>query len=482
MRVRLHSPLFVKVKWGGTRAAGRAKDAAHAKYIATRPGVAMEAEAAHVGYMSDRPRSTGLFGPDETTGPDLSATMEEVRGVRGATWRLVISLREEDAHQLGWIGLQRWQELTRNIMPGYERALGLPPGALRWVAAHHPEPGHPHVHVLAWMAPGHGVRQGLLNQHELREVRRAVAREMYGPVRAELVATRTLERDFLVKAGRTNLVGAQRLLRRADLEHQAEEPGEGRLPPRFSIQDLDALGRRLQMLAGQMPGQGRVAMAYMPPEVKTSAREIADWILTRPVLGQSVETMREAVSDLTSLYSQRDGADAAALSNAMGDVRDRIAQSVLRTAANLQRVIDGAPERARVPAAAVAEALGFQWAPGEEQQMAQLLRAVPIVRNEQGRPSAVPGPAMQAAMDFCTERAPQATPQQVARVITHQAARIQRGERIEQQVSRRRMAGGLMSAVHRALQQERRRAEIKAELWREYEAERATRRHDEMER
>lgn len=469
---------MVKVRWGGTRAAGRAKDAAHAKYIATRPGVAMEAEAAHVGYMADRPRSTGLFGPDEATRPDLSATMEEVRGVRGATWRLVISLREEDAQQLGWIGLQRWQELTRNIMPGYERALGLPPGALRWVAAHHPEPGHPHVHVLAWMAPGHGVRQGLLNQQELREVRRVVAREMYGPVRAELVATRTAERDFLVSAGRANLQGAQRLLRRVELEHEAEAPGEGRLPPRFATHDLEALGRRLQTLAGQMPGHGRVALAYMPPEVKASAREIADWILARPVLGQSVETMREAVSDLTSLYSQRDGADTAAIGNAVGDVRDRIAQSVLRTAADLQKVIDRAPERARVPAAAVAEALGIQWAPGEEQRMAELLRAVPIVRTEQGRAAAAPGPEFQAATDFCAARAPEATPAHIARVVTHQAARIERGERIEQRIERRRMAGGILAAVHGALERERRRAEAKAELWREYEAARATRRRE----
>jgi len=476
VRVRLNSTLFVKVKWGG----GRAKDAAHAKYIATRPGVAMEAEAAHVGYMADRPRSTGLFGPETAERPELAATMREVAAVRGPAWRLVISLGEDDARQLGWTGLPRWQELTRNIMPGYERALGLPPGALRWVAAHHPEPGHPHVHVLAWDGSNSG-RKGYLNPGELREVRRAVAREVYGPIRTELVAARTAERDFLVLAGRTNILGAQRLLRRADLERQAEDPGEGRLPPRFAVRDLEDLGRRLRDLAEQMPGQGRVALAYMPPEVKTEAREVADWILARPVLGESLGAMQGAVTDLTRLYSQRDGASDQAVANALADVRDRIAQAVLKAAADLQHQVGLAAQRALAPAAAVAKALGFQLAPEEERKMAELLRAVRVQPNAQGRPAAQ-GPGLQAAVAFAAARAPQATPASVTSVITHQAARIQRGERIEQQVVTRQLAGGVMGAAHRAMQRERRRAELKAELWREYEAERAGERREDRQR
>ncbi len=471
MRVRLKSTLFIKVKWGGHRA----KDAAHARYIATRPGVALEAEAAHVGYMADRPRSTGLFGPDEAARPELAATMQEVRDVRGSTWRLVISLGEDDARQLGWIGLPRWQELTRSIMPGYERALGLPPGALRWVGAHHPEQGHPHVHVLAWLGPEHAgrPRQGRLNPQELREVRRVVTREVYGPIRAELVAARTAERDFLVLAGRTNILGAQRLLRRADLESQAEAPGEVRLPPRFGNRELDELGARLRDVADRMPGQGRVALAYMPPEVKASARDVADWILAQPVLGESLGALRAAAEDLTRLYTQRGDARDQAVRNVLNDVRDRLAQAVLKAAAELQREIARAAERALAPAAAVASALGIQWGPGEERQMADLLRAVQMQPNAQGRP--VPGgPGFQAAVAYAAARAPQATPAQVARAVTHQAVRVQRGERIEQQIVSRQLAGGVLGAAHRALQRERRRAEIRARLWREYEAERAT--------
>ena len=51
---------------------------------------------------------------------------------------------------------------------------------------------------------GHGRRPDLSRQ-ELRSVRCAVAREVFGPFRTQLAAERTAARDTLVAAGRHNL-------------------------------------------------------------------------------------------------------------------------------------------------------------------------------------------------------------------------------------------------------------------------------------
>ncbi|MHB1127225.1 MAG: hypothetical protein ACYC2T_09770 [Bacillota bacterium] len=61
------APPFLKIKHSDHAK----KDAAHVRYIGSRPGVesvpvqdGLAAEAAHIEYAGTRPRSTGLFGPD----------------------------------------------------------------------------------------------------------------------------------------------------------------------------------------------------------------------------------------------------------------------------------------------------------------------------------------------------------------------------------------------------------------------------------
>ena len=158
-------------------------------------------------------------------------------------------------------------------------------------------------------------------------MRRAVTREVFGPLRAQLAAERTAAREALVAAGRFNLGR----MRRLPLE--AGAPSGGRLPPSFPRPDLDELARRIAALAPQMPGRGRIALAFMPPEVKAEARTVADWVLQRPVLAPALAGLERATRDLTGLYSGQPQAGDAAWQRARADVRDRVAQAVLRAAA-----------------------------------------------------------------------------------------------------------------------------------------------------
>src|SRR5690606_30162815 len=139
---------------------------------------------------------------------------------------------------------------------------------------------------------------------ELRSIRRETARIVYGPLRSELAAERTAWRDLLVSMGRAAVRGED--LRRARLELLAA----GRLqlvnlPPVawVPLQDQQELSRRREELAAKLPGHGRVALAYMPPEVKAEARAVADWILSRPWMEQPRRAYLEASRNLRRLYT-----------------------------------------------------------------------------------------------------------------------------------------------------------------------------------
>ena len=346
--VRLSAPVLFRLKWvAGPRAGVRART--HARYIAMREGVARGAESPdpliHARYLGERPGSTGLFGADPARPPDLTAVQAAVRD-RPWHWQAVLSLREEDARALGVATPADWRDLARRIMPQYAATLGVHLDELRWVAAMHHKAGHPHVHVLAWLREGAAERPPGLSRQELRAVRRVVARETYGPMRTQAGARKTAERDHLIAAGKINL----QALRRAELQARVERPQGARLPPRFAAADLRDLAGRIEALAPGMPGHGQARLAYMPPETKAEARAIADWILARPALAGSLASMEAAVRDLTALYRQGAAAGDEAWSNARSDVRDRMAQVVVRAAAGSSRDRAASPHARRAPA------------------------------------------------------------------------------------------------------------------------------------
>ncbi len=332
MTPMLRSPFIFKLKWvAGPRSGQRAS--VHARYIATREGVARAEEdnpdpTIHARYLDERPGSTGLFGPDPAWPPSLEAVQAEV-SARPWHWQAVISLREEDATALGLRAPPDWRDLARRVMPQFALQSGIAETDLHWVGAVHRKAGQPHVHLLAWLADGAPPRQPRLQRPELRDIRRMIARELYGPMRVQLAAERTAQRDFLVAAGRHNLT----LLRRIDLEAQAESPTGGAPPPAFPRADLTELGHRIAALGPKLPDHGRVALAYMPPAVREEARVTAAWILSRPALATAIDGLQEATRSLTALYTTQPQAADAAWARAHADVRDRIAQAVLRAAA-----------------------------------------------------------------------------------------------------------------------------------------------------
>lgn len=296
------STIFVKIKYNEDH---NQKDKGHISYIESRPGVEkvkVDADAAHVQYADSRPRSTGLFGPN----PNKVILKEDViREIdckkKKCSWRIIISLREEDARNLGYVERKDWEDLTRRNMQQFARAIGMEYEDIKWAAAYHPEQGHPHVHVQAWPSDEAPNRRGALSKLEMKEFKRCIAREIFGEYRLELSALKTMFRNGLIDLTKEGVKGfeGEGIIK---LKIQSQDPHKS-LSPKFYANDLDELQNRLQTLAQIMPGKGRAYYAYMPDNVKAEVMKTVDFMLDKPQLKKVLDQYEKVVKELTRIYT-----------------------------------------------------------------------------------------------------------------------------------------------------------------------------------
>lgn len=322
------SPPILKIQFVK---AGRTahRNRAYANYIARNKGSGVVLEDVrgpattgdmHLRYLAERPRSHGLFTAHDDH-PDLDEAMHDAAGRQGPSWRVIVTLRSEDAAELGLGTLKDWREFTRRYAPQFARALGYRPDQVAWWAAHHRPPGQgrendpkfrPHVHIMIALNEGTPSRRGELSPLELRDARRFLAAEMEGPRRHSLEVQRTAARNALVAASRE------------------AAKGDAQLTPGQAV-ELRAL---LDDLARVMPGRGRAALSYLPPEATARARAIGDWLMAQDFAQTNVIRHEEATRALAAMY--RTNTDDA-WENARRDLRDRLSQAAVRQATRLHR-------------------------------------------------------------------------------------------------------------------------------------------------
>lgn len=146
----------------------------------------------YVKYIADefspdlRLGGPGFFGPEGNL-PDWREIARELAHHDLPVWRLVVSLREEDALNLGFVKQDKWEAAIREGVRNAAERMGLNPKYVRWAAAYHPEQRHPHCHVLMWESPHPGARRrGRLGKGELKAIWRAFRKEFLAEKRWEL--------------------------------------------------------------------------------------------------------------------------------------------------------------------------------------------------------------------------------------------------------------------------------------------------------
>ncbi|SFE61325.1 hypothetical protein SAMN04324257_02270 [Thermoanaerobacter thermohydrosulfuricus] len=341
----MSSPFVMKIAFYPPTSKNQARNSAHVQYIATRPGAdrgeidigdELEPDTPewHTKYMHERPGSYGLFTAEEEM-PDLGEVQKELKNHKGIVWRMVLSLREDDAVRLGYTTRESWEKVLRAVLPEAAAKMGILESNLRWAAAFHQTQGHPHVHVILWEKEPKRLR-GVLSQGERKDIRKIFIREIYANERLALTAEKSAVRDLIRDTAKRDISELLKEVKKARIEIKAlngEKPG---LSPTLDQTTREELLEKLKELSKIMPSHGRIAFAYMPSEVKEKAKETADWLLKQPGFSQSVERYKELAKELTSHYTSNPEALEKAAEKAYEDIQKRTAQIVLKGAAALK--------------------------------------------------------------------------------------------------------------------------------------------------
>lgn len=335
------------------------RNAEHLNYIASRPGVDKSLTESdlqnelrkeikndpldnenYAKYIHQRPHSHGLFGPDGVA--DLLEVRKEIMNARGYVWRCIISVREEDAKKVGYLEKSAWQDMLRNKVPDMAREMKIGIDNLKWVAAVHMEKGHPHAHVLIWEKVPE-IRTGVISKKKLDNMRKLLADEIFAEERLLLLQEKNIMRDLIRDLAKNNISDAARLIR--DVNATSEEirlimndVNITSIAPKLYTDDELWLADQLSKLATIMPGKGRIALKFMPQDVKEFVYSIADMILSKPEFAANLERCLKAVEEMTKIYTNQDVAIQKARSNTYKDIRDRICQIILKGAVESQKL------------------------------------------------------------------------------------------------------------------------------------------------
>ncbi len=277
----------------------------------------LESAAIHSRYMTERPGSAGLFGPVPDRTPSVADMEKTIETHTGPVWRLIPSVTEADARELGLMDRRRWEQVARQVMPEAAKIMGITPGNMQWVAAMHRKEGHPHLHILLWeTVPTR--EQGRISERKLQDIHNLWMRELYRPMRQELGQEKTAIRQQARETVQAVLNGDAGI----------------HIPPPL----LKELTERLESLADHLPGHGRMALKYMPPDVKQEAHNTAQWLLQQhPDLARLITRYGDLAAEMAQHYSDDPAQQQKARVNAQADLTDRVSQIILQGAAAIDK-------------------------------------------------------------------------------------------------------------------------------------------------
>ncbi|MBS6222242.1 MAG: SEL1-like repeat protein [[Clostridium] symbiosum] len=298
----------------------------HLKYIATRPGVdltpiktsAGDDASIYLKYISERPRSHGLFGnlSNKKIG-DLDALCKEMYQLskQKVIYKGIVSLNEEDATRLGYTNKDSWNSLLNVAMPDIAHEFNIPIQNMSWVAAFHQEQGHPHIHYMLWRNDDK-IASPFIHKSVQNRCRQIFSKYIFEADRELSVAIKTAARNELLDMSK-ELVGYPEL--------SLESEGVLKITPK-ELSEVSALLFNLHPL---LP-TGRLNYKFLPPEVKKEVDSITEHILSYPAFESKYCEYVEACKKISASYSVVGKKAEHNLFSAEKELRTRLANIILK--------------------------------------------------------------------------------------------------------------------------------------------------------
>ncbi len=241
----------------------------------------------YLDYIANRPRvekidTHGLF----TGGDDpliLAQVAEEVSAHTGNVWTPIISLRREDATQMGFDSAQAWKALLSSKALELAENLKIHPDHLKWYAAFHNESHHPHIHMVCYSTdPG----EGYLTKQGIRKLKSSLAQEIFRQELIPLYEEKTQRRDELKEQ-------AAKTMR--DLIRQMKN----------GVLQSDRLEQLISFLAEQLREvAGKKQYGYLRPELKNVVDEIVGELARDSRVAEAYHLWRETRGRIEAVYTE----------------------------------------------------------------------------------------------------------------------------------------------------------------------------------
>lgn len=152
----------------------------------------------YIGYLANRPgavkfSSHGLFSQSDEP-INLSRVAKEVSEHKGNVWTHIVSLRRDDAQQMGYDNLTAWRELIKRQIPNIAKQSKIDMANLKWYAAFHDKETNPHVHIVVYST---NEREGFLTEHGIEKIRSCFMNDIYADEIKHLYEHQTATCDLL---------------------------------------------------------------------------------------------------------------------------------------------------------------------------------------------------------------------------------------------------------------------------------------------
>ena len=240
----------------------------------------------YIDYLANRPGavkngSHGLFS--QTDEPIvLDKVANEVAYHKGNVWTHVISLKRENAEQMGYNNLNAWRELIKRQVPNIAKAHKIDLKNLNWYAAYHEKVNNPHVHVVVYSDDN---KEGYLTQQAIKSIKSGFANDIYTDEMHHLYGEQTLVRDTLKLETANQMQILINQLNSSDLSTpQLEE-------------NIEKLRNQLNEV------KGKKVYGYLPPKVKDTVDEIYSEVAKNEVVSEMYDKWCNLQQEIHNTYS-----------------------------------------------------------------------------------------------------------------------------------------------------------------------------------
>ena len=241
----------------------------------------------YLDYIANRPRvekfdSHGLF----TAGDDplvLSQVADEVANHTGNVWTPIISLRREDAAQMGYDNVLAWKALLSEKAVEIAENMKIHPDHLKWYAAFHNESHHPHIHMVCYSTDP---REGYLTKQGIKKMKSSLANEIFRQELIPLYGEKTQRRDDLKEQAAESMREMIRQMKGGVLQ-------SGRME-----QLITHLAERLQNTSGKKQ------YGYLKADLKNVVDEIVDELAKDSRIAEAYRLWWEVRGRIESIYTE----------------------------------------------------------------------------------------------------------------------------------------------------------------------------------